>query len=67
MDNVKIDALSHILCVLYYNFVHTVTIGRNQKASMGIEEIEYGGTKQIAKMIQRYDMKKTYYVRGSVS
>ena len=47
--------------------MHTVTIGRNQKASMGIEEIEYGGTKQIAKMIQRYDMKKTYYVRGSVS
>ena len=34
---------------------------------MGLEEINYGETNVIAKMIQRYDEKKTYYVRGLVS
>ena len=43
-----------------------VTIARDQKNNMGLEEVEYGGTTQSAKMIQRYDLdqKKTYYVRG---
>ena len=31
---------------------------------MGIELVDYGGSTQVAKMIQRYDLKKTYYVRG---
>ena len=43
---------------------NAVTIARDQKNNMGLEEIEYGGTNQVAKMIQRYDQKKTYYVRG---
>ena len=48
---------------------NAVTIARDQKNNIGLEEIEYGGTNQIAKMIQRYDadQQKTYYVRGYVT
>ena len=51
-----------MIVVLYHS--KTVTIARDQKGNRGLEEIEYGGMDQIAKMLLRYDQNLTYYVRG---
>ena len=60
-----VDSMVMVVPLICWN-ENAVTIARDQKNNMGLEEIEYGGTTQIAKMIQRYDkaQQKTYYVRG---
>ena len=69
VENVSEDVYFYVVTLQWWRIQsnkNAVTIARDQKNNMGLEEVEYGGTNQIAKMIQRYDLdqKKTYYVRG---